>query len=420
MACLGAAAILVLGRSDEFVGASLGPMLLAVAVVGLGLGRSAMIGTTSADTHRETAEKDLANRTTTQSPLPSRARLLPLLPGSSDADCRSWLGGLPKLTKGAAWPVIAGRPAQFLAQIDCTALPDALWRGAGPRRGSMVFFRAVSHEGGDLPVRVLHVEGTLTPCLPPVGQDLRPRWPLLVQTAEPDDLPGNGDDRTEPNWSILHEVDLTSPGYQPFDWTSAEMLLGRMDTLIVACSKRFGTTVCDAERTHLRRTSEGLAELQATLEQARTEGQAFDEETRNTLQHGLCALTLPDRPSVDGASIAHLLPLSRHRCAAQAYFAPFERHCREIYAENPECLPADQRALFEPFWAHNARHETGCIGSDGFLTPVQTGEAEVLLELPSSELLGWMFGEGRALRIYVDPEDLEKGVLDRAWGSVAA
>lgn len=420
MACLGAAAVLILGRSGIFVGLSLGTVLLVFVVVGLGLGLSAMIQATPADIHRATGEEDIANVTKSQKARATRVRLVPMLPSSSKEDCTSWLGGRPKLPKGVEWPVIAGPPAQFLAQIDCAALPESLWQGAGPRRGSMVFFRAASHEGGELPVRVLHVEGALSPCSPPEDQSVRPRWPLLVQTAEREGPFDAGIDRAEPNWSVLHEVDLTSSGYQPFDWTSAEMLLGCMDRLLATRAKRFGPRACAEERAHLQRTSDGLAKLRAAIELARTEEAVFDDVARDTLLQGLAALSLPYGPSVDEAPVAQLLPLSRHRCAAQAHFAPFERHCRQIYAENPDCLPADQRALFEPFWAHNARHETGCIGADDFLSPSEACEVELLLELPSSELLGWMFGEGRALRIYVAPDDLKRGVLDRAWGSVAA
>jgi hypothetical protein len=113
------------------------------------------------------------------------------------------------------------------------------------------------------------------------------------------------------------------------------------------------------------------------------------------------------------------VPLLRHRAAARYYFGAFERDCRRVYTEDPGRLPAAQRALFEPFWAHSARQETGSIGTDDLRVPTGPGRAELLLELPSSELLGWMFGEGRALRIYAQPGDLARGALDRAWGSVA-
>ena len=419
MVCLGAAAILLLERSDAFDGIPLGTVLTAIAVVGLGLGLTAMIRATPVQTERTAVEDAPDSPTVTHMTQTTRTRLVPMLPNSSDKACKSWLGGAPMLPKGAEWPVIAGQPAQFLAQIDCAALPGELWKGVGPRFGSMAFFRAATHVAGELPVRVLHVEGPLTSCSAPEGQARRPRWPLLVQTADQPDAIEDDHGGVEPDWGVLHDVDLTSPGYQPFDWTSAAMLLGCMKTLVASYAEELGTTGNNEENTHLQQVSDGLARLNETLVVAQT-GQAFDEEARHTLQVGLAALSLPAGQMADDTALAHGVPLSRHCRAAQAFFTPFERHCRQIYTESPCHLPAEQRALFEPLWAHNARHETGCIGAADLPLSLDTGRAELLLELPSSELLGWMFGEGRALRIYVASDDLEKGVLDGAWGSVAA
>lgn len=419
MACIGAAAILVLMRSGAIGDIAPGALVMTLAIVGVGLGVSAMIRATPAHGPYTSVEAEPDSPIVTQQAPATCARVVPMLPTSSDTGCTSWLGGAPRLPKGAEWPVIAGQPAQFLAQIDCAALPDTLWQGTGPRHGSMAFFRAAAHDAGELPVRVLHVEGPLKSVSAPDHQARRPRWPLLVKTADQDGSCAEGDDYAEPDWSVLHDVDLTHSGYQPFDWTSAAMLLNSIDALIASYAKRLGDAARDDQIMHLRQTSDGLAELRATLVVAQT-GQAFDDLALHTLQDGLAALTLPENLRGAGASAKNLLPMSRHRCAAQAFFAPFERHCRQVYAESPCHLPSAQRALFEPFWAHNARHETGRIGTADLPAPISVGEAELLLELPSSELLGWMFGEGRALRIYVTPDDLEQGVLDRAWGSVAA
>ncbi|MEY8830030.1 DUF1963 domain-containing protein [Sedimentitalea sp. XS_ASV28] len=328
--------------------------------------------------------------------------LVPQLPGTTGATFSSWLGGSPALPEGEAWPMIAGQPAQFLAQIDCTALPDTLWQGIGPRRGWLVFFRATGHEHGALPVRVLHVEGRVTTCPPPMGQHVRPRWPLLIQAAAEQGLADTG---AGPQWGMLHDVDLALPGYQPFDWTSAEMLL---ECLMV----RTGGAAWRAEDTNCHRVADGLARLRADFDRLRTEETVFEEVAPALLSAALALVSASGDCKCGCGGMQTQL-----RQAARAYFAPFERHCRQIYAGDPRALPPEQRALFEPFWAHNARHETGSIGADDVSTKIG---AEVLLELPSSELLGWMFGEARALRIFLTAEDLAEGRLDRAWGSVAA
>ncbi|MEW4447456.1 DUF1963 domain-containing protein [Qipengyuania sp. JC766] len=61
---------------------------------------------------------------------------------------RSWLGGLPMMPDDMEWPrgtnpdnSDAGDvPLHFVAQIECSALPDDLWDGSGPRDGWLLFF----------------------------------------------------------------------------------------------------------------------------------------------------------------------------------------------------------------------------------------------------------------------------------------
>src|SRR3546814_10050060 len=63
-------------------------------------------------------------------------RLLPQIPPRDAISTNSWLGGRPRLAAGMEWPRIDDQPADFLAQIDCTALPPDLWGGLGPDRKS--------------------------------------------------------------------------------------------------------------------------------------------------------------------------------------------------------------------------------------------------------------------------------------------
>lgn len=73
---------------------------------------------------------------------------------TSDPDSvRSWIGGRPEMPADINWPRIAGRTAQFVAQIDCSDLPRDLWGGVGPRTGWLAIFIDSSNEG----VRVLHL-----------------------------------------------------------------------------------------------------------------------------------------------------------------------------------------------------------------------------------------------------------------------
>ncbi len=69
-------------------------------------------------------------------------------PPRLDEPPRSWLGGLPTLPDGVAWPRSVSReypergerPLHFVAQICCADLPPDLWAGLGPRHGWLLLF----------------------------------------------------------------------------------------------------------------------------------------------------------------------------------------------------------------------------------------------------------------------------------------
>ncbi len=70
------------------------------------------------------------------------------IPPRPEEPPRSWLGGLPMLPEGVAWPRAVSseypdrgeRALHFAAQICCADLPHDLWAGLGPRRGWLLLF----------------------------------------------------------------------------------------------------------------------------------------------------------------------------------------------------------------------------------------------------------------------------------------
>lgn len=41
-----------------------------------------------------------------------------------------------------------------------------------------------------------------------------------------------------------------------------------------------------------------------------------------------------------------------------------------------------------------------------------------LLEVPSSDLVGWMFGDVASFGMFIDPKDMKAGRWDKAWGDI--
>ncbi len=177
-------------------------------------------------------------------------RLVPQVPILPGAPPRSWFGGNPSLPAGTGWPTCDGKPAAFLAQIDCSSLPPDLWDGAGPRSGWLSFF--LGYENGNLAAKVLHIQSPGVPTQPPspvefdwlylhetpsrdwnslVRKDV-PQWPVDVvwvssKEEDPLVLPKGGSDNDDDPRFVRYRTgfDLNEPGWKPFDWTTALLML---------------------------------------------------------------------------------------------------------------------------------------------------------------------------------------------------
>jgi hypothetical protein len=178
------------------------------------------------------------------------ARLRPYVPIPPGRPPRSWLGGHPRLPEPFAWPRGDSEPFRFVAQIDCSELPDGVWQGAGPRRGWLAFF--VGTRKGRVAAEVVQA-ATLGPeraapapwrrddmHLEPYGDapdDWRyqtPCWPVEViaqREDEPDIWRAWSQKRgsaEQPTPYGEEEVDLSRAEYQPYDWETLRMLVGVM------------------------------------------------------------------------------------------------------------------------------------------------------------------------------------------------
>ncbi len=118
-----------------------------------------------------------------------------LVPRRGDAPGRSHLGGSPLLGAGQEWPRCAGRPLDFLVQLDLAEMHALLGEGPLPAAGQLCFFFSADVLGqGRLrgaACPVVHVTGAGVPTDPPA--DARPpavlQLPCALELARFDDLP---------------------------------------------------------------------------------------------------------------------------------------------------------------------------------------------------------------------------------------
>lgn len=113
------------------------------------------------------------------------------------------------------------------------------------------------------------------------------------------------------------------------------------------------------------------------------------------------------------------LPLTTHHRDAPLWVHDYQSiwfdHAKHAYAANPAALSDAARALFEPYARDLAAREMGSIGHVPFRYVHDYDEEShaTLLELPSSGLMSWMFGDVDHLVLTLRKADLAAGRFDR-------
>ena len=352
-----------------------------------------------------------------------------------------WFGGSPKLPKDVDWPEIDGTELCFVAQIDLTQVPTNIWSGVGPRHGHFAFFV----HPNEAEATVLHVDGELEkregPS--PVGAHfwrdesckLTPQsthfteWPVEV-TGHVGKLPEPSGWRKgfAPNFpkpSVANEaLDLTNKAHQPFDERSLKALLEGIQWHFEKTQELVANFL---ENKKLRpETSDALEGLHETLRASFSEFLkirevltpytfAFDS---NRLQHHLQALSTL-RSGIfkyldkDEEGYAEVEVTYAEAAEYIGFLGTLEREAKRAYVQNPEVLSAEVKARCEQLWAYDAIHERAAMSHPphGFIyTPYgPTSPNEVLLELPSSDLIGWIWGDLYSIVLTIPREDLARG-----------
>lgn len=117
---------------------------------------------------------------------------------------------------------------------------------------------------------------------------------------------------------------------------------------------------------------------------------------------------------------AFLLPLTTHdSAAAPTWVHAFETHllaaARPVYLADPAALPARLRTDCEEMWASRAAESAGGVGHVPwrYVHEFDEGEDVTLLELPSSDLIGWQWGDVDNIVITMKSTELARGDFSR-------
>lgn len=354
-----------------------------------------------------------------------------------------WLGGDAKLPESMAWPEQDGEKLLFLGQINLAALPKDLWSGLGPRSGWLAFFAS---DKSDFMPKAIHIDGSLveTKAPPPNSAEWTrifnfnepksfalPRWPLILETILGDALHQSAAPTPEG-----HEraATLLDAAYHPFDKATTELLLRtlgedvtRMAREIVRFPAMKKLRPDDAawfqeQRQIIMETFVRFFELEGQMRAANNydaftiagfiaalgELDAYDIQYLRDDGSGYAELMLRETKLFDLPSLG-----SGARQWLDRYEAGLTNHALVAYTKDPANLPAPQRTRMEAHWQDLSPWGLGLMGHApmGHIYTEHGPDScnEVLLELPTSKLMGWIWGDCYSLVLLIDRERLRRG-----------
>jgi len=365
-----------------------------------------------------------------------------------EVDSAGWFGGAPRLPKGFIWPDISGKPGIFVCQIDLAKLPKDIWSGVGPRHGFFAFF--LNLEGSQ--AHVAHVDADLMSqqgpeytdtywARPAKGTDAAtaahaPEWAVTATChSGPPPAPagfrlGKHPDFPDPRSNEV--LNLADAAFHPINADTFNALIDGIEENISQRKKLVTSFLSKSLKDDDRKTLEDYA---ATMQATAKQFQDIKAELAPYLENYDGAKIAPflskigDLPlrgfrflDTDANGVAELdlheyQVSGAHPVFSQswqtAYLGALYDHGR--YA--PAALPAPQRARLEAIWALEAQYETGSMGyapQGHIYTPHgPASKNEVLLELKTSNLLGWCWGDMYSIVFLISRADLAKGRYDR-------
>lgn len=369
-------------------------------------------------------------------------KLVPSLPGEP-APGKSWIGGAPMLPAGQEWPHANGQPMLFVGQIALDELPAGIWGGIGPHHGWLAVFMP-SDGRIDQDTRVLHFHGPVAErAWPEVSTTFHhgqqgdraretlkaagialpphpPRFPVRVERHEGPLLAGRPVPAGERlRQSIQRDYDPRTPEFRPFDRRTALALIASLiagQRAILDATLSF-TPLPEEERASREKAVEQLEDIAADLASENSMGadaiDAFMERLRSvSIERAIGVASGPG-----GETRISILDEPR---AQKDGRVPFELLVREAMNTAPGNVPDVVRARYEALWRYDQAHEYPTMGGavhDGFVYS-KARDPVFLLEIPSSDLVGWMFGDFSSFGVFIAPDDLRNGQWQAAWGDM--
>lgn len=378
--------------------------------------------------------------------------MLPIVPGRTPS---SWVGGSPTLPAGTPWPQMDEEPGHFLCQIDCAALPAALWDGLGPRHGWLRIFAKAYLDIPEEAFTGIWTEELGTPHTGPdagnadwIASTSRRRggtqltyWPLEVSQATALDLATGNRMAGFQAYRHTEGMDLLDPRFRPFNPKTLRLLIDVLRQSVTAARDfpdhwlaRHKTpnaedqAYLDAYRSRIALVVEQFEAWVAGVEARLTSAPVFPSDLEAEMQ-ALSQIHVP-RAGKQTAQVPFEEDLTPLTAAPPVLRSNWPQDYREglydlaktAYVADPGSLPDAQRTFFEDVWREDAAYAALTLGATprGFSRAEYGPEAdhEMLMELTSSPLLNWMWGDTYNLVLIIRREDLARNDFSRLVGEI--
>jgi hypothetical protein len=372
----------------------------------------------------------------------SAAILIPQIPIGSGPSA-GWFGGNAMLPEGMAWPEQDGQKLLFVGQIQLGALPKGIWSGVGLRSGWLGVFLPGQ---GDFKPTVLHFDGPLVEAQAPPPNSAAwtrifnfnepksfalPRWPLIVETRPGNELHAND---TPASQEQTDSGNLLDPAFHPFDRETVWLLLSTMTETVTRMAKeviRFpamkklrpaDAVWFERQKPIVFQTFERFFEIEGRM-RSKSEFDtkqitdcidelatlnAYDNQYLRNDDEGYCEMVLRETMLLDEQP--NYFNLMRWW---PEYRVGLTNHAIKAYTSNPTSLPPALRERLETTWQNQTRGGLGAMGhapQGHIYTPHGPGTPnEVLLEIHTSNLVGWIWGDCYSLVLLIDRDALRRG-----------